>query len=372
MSERHPRQLRAVAWTALALLGLFLPVVLQSFWLQLGTLIFATSIGAIGLMLLFGRVGQLSLGHPFFLAIGAYSYIVVASPGIGGDLWGLGLPSVIGIPAAAVLAALGGLLTSPIAARVRGLSLGLATLALTFIGEWILTTFNSLGGSYIGRTVPALEIGPFSSSPGSNVVVAGFSIGASEFLWYVAFFLLVGVSTFTANLLKGRVGRAFTAIRDAEVHATTLGVEVARYRAMAFVISSAYAGLAGALYVIIIQYVVPNYWGLELALGYLAMIVIGGMRSIRGAILGAAFVTALPALLQHYGHVIPIFDSPTGPSVLAHVLYGFIVIVVLIFEPLGLVRILERAVSATVRAARRTHPSSNTRPTDSSASKQRS
>lgn len=352
MSESRLWRPRRLAWAILALLGLVLPWVLQSFWVQLGTLIFATAIGAIGLMLLFGRVGQLSLGHPFFLAIGAYSYILVASPGSAGH-WGLGWPSIIGLPAAAALAALGGLLVSPIASRVRGLSLGLATLALTFIGEWILTTFNSLGGGYIGRMVPALHIGPFSSSPGSQVVVAGLAVGAAEFLWYVTFIVLVLVSIFTANLLKGRVGRAFTAIRDAEIHARTLGVEVTRYRAIAFVISSAYAGLAGALYVVIIRYVVPNYWGLELALSYLAMIVIGGMRSISGAILGAAFVTALPALLQHYGHAIPFFDSPTAPSVLSHVLYGVIVVVILIFEPLGLVRIVERITAGISPGSRK-------------------
>lgn len=345
MSELRSPHIRRVVWVVLALFGLFLPLVLQSFWLQLGTLIFATSIGAIGLMLLFGRVGQLSLGHPFFLAIGAYGYIIVASPGMGGGLWGFGWPSIIGIPAAAILAALGGLLVSPIASRVRGLSLGLATLALTFVGEWILTTFNSLGGSYIGRTVPPLQFGPFSSAPGTEAIVAGFSIGAGEFLWYVTLIILVAVSLFTANLLQGRVGRAFTAIRDAETHAETLGVEVTRYRAIAFVISSAYAGLSGALYVIIIRYVVPNFWGLELALSFLAMIVIGGMRSIRGAIIGAAVVTALPSVLQYYGHAIPFFDNPTAPSVFSHILYGLVVIMILIFEPLGLVRIMERAVS---------------------------
>jgi branched-chain amino acid transport system permease protein len=326
---------------------------------ELGTLIFTTAIGAIGLMLLFGRVGQLSLGHPFFLAIGAYSYIIVASP-MGPAHWALGWPSVIGIPAAAVLAGLGGLIVSPIASRVRGLSLGLATLALTFIGEWILTTFHSIGGGYTGRMVPPLQIGPFSTA-GSHVVVAGVSVGSAEFLWYIALVLLLAVSVFTANLFKGRVGRAFTAIRDGEVHATTLGVEVTRYRAIAFVISSAYAGLAGSLYVIIIQYVVPNYWGLELALSYLAMIVIGGMRSINGAILGAALVTALPALLQHYGHAIPILNSSTSLSVLSHVIYGVIVVVILLFEPMGIVRILERIMANISPALRKTSVRANAR-----------
>lgn len=242
-----------------------------------------------------------------------------------------------------------GLLVSPVASRVRGLSLGMATLALTFIGEWILTTFSSLAGGYISRKVPALEVGPFSTAPGSQVSVAGFSVGATEFLWYLTLFFLIVVSVFTANLLKGRVGRAFTAILDAETHAGTMGVEVTRYRAIAFVISSAYASLVGALYVIVARYVVPGYWGLDLALSYLAMIVIGGILSIRGAIVGLLLSRPCLHCCSTTAMSIPFFDNPTAPAVGAHVLYGVIIIAVLIYEPLGVVRLLERGVDRIFR-----------------------
>lgn len=346
-------------WGVLTVFGLLLPAVLESYWLQLGALVFAAGIGALGLMLLFGRVGQLSLGHSFFLAIGAYSYVWFASPSGDDTSLGLGVPSVIAVPLAVIVASAAGLAFSPIASRLKGLSLGLATLSLIFIGVWLFYTFESLTGGFNGRSVPLLKIGPLTSA-GSNIVILGLPIGAAQFLWYVTLILLAVVAAFTVALLNGRVGRAFTAIRDAEVPAAALGVEVARYRAAAFTISSAYAGLAGALLAIIIQRVVPDYWGLTLSLSYLAMIVIGGLRSVTGAILGAAFVVGLPAVLQRYGNEIPGVGAEggggLGPSVVSHLAYGAVIILVLIFEPEGLVRVFSRLIPSRLRQYDRHEP----------------
>lgn len=340
-------RLRWIVWGGISLLGLGLPAILESYWLQLGALIFATGIGAIGLMLLFGRVGQLSLGHPFFLAIGAYSYVWLASPTAVGSSWGVGLSSVLAIPLSAIVAGMAGLFLSSIASRVKGLSLGLATLSLVFIGVWLFSTLEPLTGGYNGRNAPPLRIGPFTSE-GSNISVLGLPIGSAQFLWYVTLVSLAAVAVFTVTLLSGRIGLAFTAIRDGEVQAAALGVEVARYRAVAFTISGAYAGFAGVLLAVIIQRLTPNYWGLTLALSYLAMIVIGGMRSVSGAVIGATVVVGLPAVLQRYGYAIPGVGSEggtgLGPAVVAQVIYGAIVIVVLIFEPEGLVRMLARVI----------------------------
>src|SRR5690606_7939929 len=128
-------------------------------------------------------------------------------------------------------------------------SLGLATLSLVFIGLWLEYTLEGVTGGINGRTAPPLEIGPLSST-GSNVAILGVPMGSEQFLWYLTAILLAIVATFTVSLLKGRVGRAFTAVRDAEMHAGALGVEVGFYRSVAFMISSAYAGLGGALLVI--------------------------------------------------------------------------------------------------------------------------
>lgn len=348
------RMLRLVALTVAVALGLVLPAFMEGFWLQLGAVAFSAAIGAIGLTLLFGRVGQLSLGHPFFLAAGAYTYVWVVSPADGPG-WGLGLPGLLGLPLAAVVAGLVGLALSPIAARLKGLSLGLATLALIFIGIWLLYTLEPLTGGYNGRNAPPLVLGPFSSA-GSSLAVLGVPIGRPQFLWYVTLIILAGVAAFTLTLLRGRVGRAFTAIRDAEVHAAALGVEVGRWRGAAFTISSAYAGLAGALLAITVQRVVPDYWGLALSLGYLAMVVIGGLGSVGGAVLGAVFVTALPAVLQRYGDAIPGIGTAggdgLGPAVVAQLIYGAAVVAVLIFEPRGLIALGRRLAAFRTSSGR--------------------
>lgn len=338
---------------AVAAVAVLLPALLTDYWVELGALVFASAIGAVGLMLLFGRVGQLSLGHPFFLAIGAYGYVWLASPP-GEESLGVGVPSLLAVCLATLLAAIAGLVLSPIASRLKGLSLGLATLALVYIGAWLLYTLESLTGGYNGRSVPVLRVGDFTSA-GSNLAVLGLPIGRAEFLWYLSVALLTVVGVFTTRLLRSRVGRAFSAVKDAEVQAAALGVEVARYRAIAFALSSAYAGLAGALLAVIIQFVVPDYWGLTLSLSYLAMVVIGGMRSVSGAVLGAVFVTMLPAMLQRYGDTIPFVGGAggdgLGAAVVAQLVYGGVLVAVLLFEPEGLTRIAARLSAHTVRSS---------------------
>lgn len=336
-------------WYAIGLAvlaALMAPLVLNGFLLQTGSLVFAAGIGAIGLMLLFGRVGQLSLAHPFFLAVGAYGYIWLASDHADGS-WGLGVPTVLSVPLAMVLAALAGLAFSPISSRLKGLSLGLASLSLIFIGSHILITADPLTGGFSGRAVPVLSVGPVQLSGNEpTLYILGEQFGRDEKLWYVTLLLLIAVGLFTSSLLRSRIGRAFTAVRDAESHAAALGVEVARTRVAAFVLSGAYAGLAGALLAIIFQRVVPDYWGLGLSLAYLAMVVIGGLTSVGGAVLGAAFVTSLPILLQQYGRQIPgVGGAGLDPAIAAQFIYGSTVVLVLLFEPRGLIEPCRRFFS---------------------------
>ncbi|MGH3383147.1 MAG: branched-chain amino acid ABC transporter permease [Nocardioidaceae bacterium] len=346
MSSRITRGVVAVALAAVALA---LPLYVDAFWLQLGAFAFAAGVGAIGLAILFGRVGQLSLAHSFFLAIGAYGYIWLASPAGGEDGWGLGLPSLLALPLAVGLAGLAGLVFSPIAGRLKGLYLGVSSIALVFIGQHVLFSAESLTGGYNGRSVPPLTVGSFELSGSEpDLVVLGVPFGPEERMWYVTLLVLVVAALFASALLGGRVGRAFVAIRDGEVHAETLGVEVRRYRAVAFALSSVYAGLAGALLALSFQFVVPEYWGLLLSLEYLAMIVIGGQASILGAVLGAAVVSSLPTVLQRYGEAIPgvgaVGLGGLDPAVVAQLCYGGLVVAILLFEPRGLTALFPRVL----------------------------
>ncbi len=194
----------------------------------------AAAIGAIGLNMLTGATGQLSMGHAFFLAVGAYGYCVLAgesSTDNGHPLTGLGLP-IPGWPRsfAVLLAGAAGGIFSPIAGRLRGAYLGIATLALIFIGQHVLFNAGSLTGGYNGRAVPPLSVFGFTFDD-SELVVAAVPFGSSEKLWYAGLLALLLSALFARGVLRGRPGRAMNAIRDHRIAAGVMGVPVARYRA---------------------------------------------------------------------------------------------------------------------------------------------
>jgi branched-chain amino acid transport system permease protein len=350
-NSRWTRVGRLLPLAVALVLLLIAPLYVDAFWLTLGAFAFASAIGAIGLTVLYGRVGQLSLAHSFFLAVGAYSYIYFASEPTDGA-WGLGLPPLGAFFAAVAFSGLVGLLFSPIAGRLKGLGLGVATIALIFIGEHILYNLPELSGGFNGRNVPEFTIGGFAlvgSEP--EIVVAGVPLGRPERLWLLCGLVLIVVTVFTTKVLHSRIGRAYIAVRDGETQASALGVNVSRTRASGFMFSSVLAGIAGILLAVAFRRVVPDYWTLLLSLQYIAMVVLGGLGSIRGAIVGAAFVSAVPLLLQRYGEGIGLSAAPGTsfpPSVVAQLVFGALIIVVLLVEPKGLARIAQR-FSDTVR-----------------------
>ncbi|MFD8471116.1 branched-chain amino acid ABC transporter permease [Streptomyces globisporus] len=328
-----------------SLLLLVLPFYLDRFWLQAGLFAMAAAIGAIGLNMLTGATGQLSMGHAFFLAVGAYGYCVLAgesSTENGHSLTGLGLPTWLAAILAVLLAGAAGGIFSPIAGRLRGAYLGIATLALIFIGQHVLFNAGSLTGGYNGRAVPPLSVFGFTFDD-SELVVAAVPFGSSEKLWYAGLLALLLSALFARGVLRGRPGRAMNAIRDHRIAAGVMGVPVARYRAGVFVLSSMYAGLAGVLLALVFQRTVPEYFGMILSLEYLAMIVIGGLGSVAGAVIGAAFVSLLPQVFTHYSDSLPLVSAPgTGglaPGEASRYLYGAAVVAVVLFLPGGLARL---------------------------------
>ncbi|MFJ9136214.1 branched-chain amino acid ABC transporter permease [Streptomyces sp. NPDC102256] len=335
---------RAVLGASGAVLLLALPFYLDRFWLQAGLFAMAAAIGAIGLNLLTGATGQLSMGHAFFLAVGAYGYCVFAADG-GGGLTGLGLPTWLAAVLAVAVSGIAGGLFSPIAGRLRGAYLGIATLALIFIGQHVLFNATDLTGGFNGRDVPPLSLFGLTFDE-REVVVAAVPFGSAEKLWYAGLVLLLGCGLFARGVLRGRPGRAMNAIRDHRIAAGVIGVPVARYRAAVFVLSSMYAGLAGVLLALVFQRTVPDYFGITLSLEYLAMIVIGGLGSVSGAVVGAVFVSLLPQLLTRYSDALPLVSDPgTGgvaPGEAARYLYGAAVVAVVLFLPGGLVRVAAR------------------------------
>jgi branched-chain amino acid transport system permease protein len=364
--RRRPRpgSLLAVAVAALLLVA---PLYLDGSWLRLGLFAFAAAVAALGLTLLVGQAGQLSLGHSFFVAVGAYGYTFFAADRDGGSggpdtAAGLGLPPVVALVLAVLLAGAAGWAFSPIAGRLRGIYLGVASLGLVFGGLHILNNAEPLTGGAHGRDVPAFTLFgvTFDRVPGEALQVLGVPFGREEKLWYLAAALLVAAYLYYRNLVRGRPGRALRAVRDRELMAGIVGVPVDRYKAYAFVVSSLYAGLGGVLLALVLGRVIPDAFGVALAIEFLAMVVIGGLGSAAGAVAGAAFVVCLPRVLDRYAEHLPFIASSSSisqsgglePAVVAQFAYGAAVIVLLLVEPGGVVAVGSRLR----RRLRRTPP----------------
>jgi branched-chain amino acid transport system permease protein len=330
---------------------LVLPLYVEEFWLRTGFAVFGAMVGAIGLNLLVGTSGQLSLAHAFFLAVGAVSYTYVSgeSGGLGtrAGLQGLGLPPVIGLVVGVLLAGLAGLLFSPIAARLRGIYLGVASLGLVFIGTHLLNTWEPVTGGFNGRSTPEFSLFGFTFGNSDPLLfVLGVPFREAERLWYLGLVLALAAYVFARNLLRSRPGRALQTLRDSEVAASVMGVNVQAYKARVFLVSSMYGGLSGVMYALSIGSIAPESFTLVVSIQYLAMIVLGGLGSVGGAALGALFVTALPLAFQQYADVLPLVsgagEGGLSASLAARFLYGAAIILVVMFEPAGLAGIAHR------------------------------
>jgi branched-chain amino acid transport system permease protein len=344
----RPSKLRPVLLAALLLALLAAPFFLEAFWLRAGFAVFGAVVGAIGLNLLVGTTGQLSLAHAFFLAVGAVTYVYVSgSPGgVATEVDGLGLPPLLGMVLGVLFAGIAGLIFSPIAARLRGIYLGVASLGLVFIGHHILNTWTSVTGGFNGRLTPDFSLFGFSFSNTPALSVLGVPFKEPERLWYLGLVCAIGAYWFAKNLLRSRTGRALQTLRDSEVAASVMGVNVQGYKARVFLVSSMYAGLSGVLLALSIGSIAPESFDLLLSVNFLAMIVLGGLGSVGGAALGALFVAAVPLIFQRYADSIP-FVSEVGQGGVAagegaRFLFGLAIILVILFEPGGLVGLARR------------------------------
>ena len=343
------RALRIGAAAAAAVVLLALPIYVDSFWLQTGLFAMGAVIAAVGLSLLVGLAGQLSLGHAFFVAVGAYGYSFLAGhpvPGADGPS-GLGWPPLAALVGAVVLGGLAGALFSPIAGRLRGIYLGLASLGLVFLGQHILQNATAVTGGYSGVAVEPFSLFgfSFSNTHPDSLVILGVPYGQLERLWYLGL-VLVGVSLwYGTNLLRSRPGRALGALRDSEVAAAVMGVDIVRYKAAAFTMSSMYAALGGVLTALAFGRIVPDSFGFQLSVDYLVMVVIGGAGSVWGAAAGAVFVTALPLVLSHYSGSLPLAQPGSGgvgAAEFSRFVYGAAIVAVLLFARGGLAGIVTR------------------------------
>ncbi len=332
---------KLVAVLAIVLLAFAMPWLVQDRTLSLLALACAASIGAIGLNIVTGYAGQVSLGHAFFLAIGAYTAAVLSGDPDDRTI-GFGVTNVvIWLLAAGLVAALFGVLVAPLATRLRGLYLAIVTLGLVFIGEHIFKEWRDLtGGAGVGRPGPVPELF------GVNLAESGDVLTSDQKLYLLMLVCLVVFGVLARNLARSKVGRAFAAIRDRDIAASVIGVSLTRYKVVAFAVSSFYAGVAGALVYTITGFIEPTSFNLLLSVQYIAMVLIGGVATISGSIMGAFFITLLPALTRESPAILPFISNdasaPLNVFQVETVLYGLLIIGFLIFEPRGLFGIWTR------------------------------
>jgi len=320
------------------------------------TAVFA-SIGAIGLNVVSGMAGQISLGHAFFLGMGAFTAAVLGGtpttapaldPATGEVVQkvviaGYQLDMIIWLPAAGLVAALAGFIVAPVATRLRGLYLAFVTLGLVFIGDHLFREADLFtGGAFVGRSTAKMSLFGFRFDEPGNVL--GVFLSKNQKLLMLGLILLLVMGLAAKNLFRSRVGRAMAAIRDRDIAAEIMGIDLARYKLIAFVVSSFYAGVAGALLWSVVGRLQPEAFGFMLSIKYIAMILIGGVATVSGSIMGAFFLTFLPKIVQWLAGlpgVDLVISHRVGQGFLdvfqfEQLLFGLLIIGFLIFEPLGL------------------------------------
>jgi branched-chain amino acid transport system permease protein len=309
----------------MVLFGL-VPAVAGDYALSILNLVGIASIGALGLNLLVGYAGQISLGQGGFMAVGAYTAALLVLR--------LEAPFWVALPAAGAVTALVGCLFGIPSLRVKGLYLAIATLAAQFIIEW-----NLLHSAWItGQGAQgALVIEP--------AALGTLVLDSERRKYYLIMGVAVLATVVARNLTRTYVGRAFVAIRDQDVAAETMGVNIFRYKLLAFAISSFYAGVTGAMWAYYTQVVSYEHFLINTSIDYLAMIIIGGLGSVPGSILGAAFITLMPAGIRDGLELLKRFGLPGGLGYFSYareILFGLTIVLFLVFEPEGLYRIWRR------------------------------
>lgn len=384
---------------ALVLMGLgfwvfdWLPeLALGPTWINPVTNMLPLAIAALGINILVGVTGQVSLGHAFFMGVGAYTAVVL---GGNGDEWqacvpfheelglleergqcGLGLPMWVWFPLSGMMAAFVGIVVSPAAMKVRGLYLAIVTVGLVFIGLHLARMFPEYAGDFeSGRKWPTLDIKLWKeetplvalTEDGKWFGLVHLSEEQKQYFFLLA--VLGGFILLAKNLVRTRTGRALQAIRDRDIAAEVMGVPEFQYKRLGFAISSFYAGVGGALWSSYNGRVPPVHWSLFLSVDFIAILLIGGAGTIAGTMLGTVFVELTPEVVKTFTEWLGEQTASNGPVAwLANILlttgesgdfgpintgtvapgwpmgvfywnfviYGVLIIVFLIFEPLGL------------------------------------
>jgi len=307
----------------MAVLLLF-PITAPGYWVYFAGLLGINIIATHGLNIITGFTGLLSLGHGAFMGVGAYTVAILAER--------VGLPFYLTLPLAGVMAAIIGVGFGLPSLRIRGLYLVIATLAAQFILHFVFVEWEALTRGDIGYIVKPIEI-------------FGIALDNERKIYFLILPFVVVMTLFAHNLFRTRVGRAFIAIRERDLTAEVLGVHLVKYKLLAFAVGSFYAGVAGGLMAYFFRLVNPEQFDLLLSVFFLASVIVGGMGSTLGSILGAFFMTILPEILrltvEGIGKAYQM-DLTTVLVPIRETVFGLMMILFLIFAPHGLVQLWRR------------------------------
>jgi branched-chain amino acid transport system permease protein len=310
-----------VGWALLAVAVLAFPMFSTAFLLFMATLVAINVIATVGLNITVGYAGLLSIGHSAFIGVGAYTGALMSIK--------LGTPLIVNIIGGGVAAFLVGLLFGAPSLRIKGVYLAIATLAAQYSLYFVFQQWTSVTGGERGLSVPGVNI--FGTRD------VGF--------YYFVIVLAVLLCIASRNLFRTRVGRAFIALRERDYAAEVLGINVVRYKLLAFALGAAYAGMAGVLLGVFLRIVNPDQFTLLSSVFFLAAVVVGGQASVLGSILGAAFMTLMPEILRELLEI----WRPGGTADVAGLLsplrefiFGALIVGFLMFEPRGLAGLIHR------------------------------
>ena len=303
----------------LALFIFIAPFVVSTYTLYILNIIGIAAIAAVGLNILVGYTGQISLGHGAFFGVGAYAAAILATR--------LDISFLLAIPMAGIITAGVGMIFGLPSGRLKGLYLTIATLAGQFIIEYVLIQWESLTRGTLGIILPTPKI-------------LQWDIADDRAFFFLIFASLILTTWFAVNIMRSKFGRAFIAIRDNDRAAEGMGIPIFKYKLLSFGISSFYAGFAGALWAYYMVSITTEPFNLGLSVEFIAMVIIGGMGNIPGAIFGATFITLLNEFLRHLTVMLMNVDFVISLGLniapLKEFVFGLAIVLFILFEPKGL------------------------------------
>ncbi|MBL4906681.1 MAG: branched-chain amino acid ABC transporter permease [Sneathiella sp.] len=311
------------SYGALLIVVIVAPFLFDEYYVGQLTHLYIMAIAGVGLMLLSGYTGLISLGHAAFFGIGAYTEAVLTGKGL--SLPFMEEPIVfsffLSFPLAGILAGIAGIAIGIPALRLVGIYLAMATFAFAIIIEEVFSRWESVTNGYTGLIVEAIEFGDMDLTDGRP-------------FYFLSLAVLIAVILFSLNLLRSPTGRAMMAIRDSEISAQSMGINLARTKTTAFALSAGITGLAGALFAHKLGFLSPESFTVLQSLELLVLVVVGGIGSLHGAVFGAIFVLSLPQGLAILKDYLPVQIAET-PGV-EPLLFGLILVWLIIFEPFGI------------------------------------